>query len=528
MHAMRKTLCLVLLCFSLCGLGMDAGAQDRVLRRGGAGDPDTLDPHKFINAFEGTILTDLFMGLMVNSADDRPVPGAASSYTVSDDGLVITFDMRDGITWSDGVLITAGDFVFSFRRTIDPATASSSGSMLRPIVNAEAISRGDLPPSALGVDAPDPDTFVIRLRHPAPYLIEVLSFVGWPAPRHAIEAHGDAWIRPENMVVNGPYTLDEWIPNTHVKLVKNSRFYDAANLYFDTVYHIPSEDMRTGLSRFRSGELDAQVFFPPDQLSIIQEEMPEALRIATSMSMETIAFNLERPPFDDVRVRQALSMAIDRETLTQRILRTGEQPAYGYVPLAALNYPRRAEAAFKDLPYEQRLTRARALLTEAGFGPDNPLRVPYRFNTQDAQTRLGAALAAMWTRVGVETELINSERRVLAADRFQGNYAVARYLRVGATYDPAFTLLYLHSDLSDFNISRYHNPAFNQMFEQGWQSADPAVRAQYLFEAERIALADQPMIPLYYYASRRLVQPHIGGWTDNARGIHPSRWLFRR
>lgn len=503
-------------------------AEPNILRRGGAGDPETFDPHKFISAFEGTILSDLFMGLTVNSPDDKPLPGAATSWSFSDDGLTMTFTMREGITWSDGTPLTAEDFVYSFRRILNPETASTSGGLLRPILNAQKINRGELPLDALGVEAPDPLTLIVRLEHPAPFLLEILSFIGLPVPQHTIEEFGSAWIRPENIVVNGPYLLKEWVASSHLRLVKNEMFYDADNLFFDEVFHIPSEDLRAGLIRFRSGDLDSLVSFPQDQLPIIEEEMPDALRIGPSLSVEAYIFNTQAPPFDDVRVRRALSMAIDRVTLTERVLRTGEEPAYSYIPPTAINYPKRAEVDFKDVPYAARLETARGLLAEAGFGPDNPLQVPLRYNTQETQLRTATAIAAMWSRIGVETELINTERRVLAADRYQGNFKVARYLRASATYDPSFWMLNLQSELSNLNLTQYHSDTYNELFNKGWYSPDMEERAAFFYETEAYALADQPIIPLYFGLSRRLVKPDIEGWVDNPRGIHPSRWLSRR
>lgn len=526
MYKLFRNLCLSVLLASFVPVPASM-AEIQILRRGGAGDPETFDPHKFISAFEGTILTDLFMGLTVNSPDDKPLPGAATSWTFSEDGLTITFKMRAGMTWSDGTPLTAEDFVYSFRRILDPATASSSGGLLRPIQNAQKVNRGELPVEALGVEAPDPNTLIVRLDHPAPYLLEILSFIGLPVPRHALEEFGSAWIRPENIVVNGPYTLEEWVASSHLRLVKNQTFYDADNLFFDEVFHVPSEDLRAGLIRFRSGDLDTLVSFPPDQLPIIEEEMPEALRIGPSLSVEVYIFNTQAPPFDDVRVRRALSMAIDRETLTAKVLRTGEQPAYSYIPPTAVNYPKRAEADFKSMSYADRLEQAKALLAEAGFGPSNPLQVPLRYNTQEMQLRIASAIAAMWRRIGVETELINTERRVLAADRYQGNFKVARYLRASATYDPSFWMLNLQSELSNLNLTQYHSDRYNELFNKAWYSPDMAERAAYLYEAEVYAIADHPILPLYFGLTRRLVKPEIKGWVDNPRGIHPSRWLSR-
>ena len=519
-----RTTAIILISAFLAG---EAVPQDgvRTLRRGGAGDPESLDPHKIMAAFESTILTDMFVPLATTSADDRPIPGSAESWTVSDDGLVYTFDMRDSMVWSDGTPMDAYDFLYTFRRQLDPATASRTAEYFRPLVNAEAISKGEMPIERLGVEAVDADTLVVRLAHPAPYLMDILGIDARPVPRHVVESHGTEWTRPENMVVNGPFKLAEWLPGSHVKLVKNPNFYDADNVMLDEVFHVPSEDMNAAFRRFRAGDLDALVFFPPDQLSFIEETMPEVLRITPGLTTELYLFNTEEPPFDDVRVRRALSMAIDRETLVNRVLRTGELPAYSYIPPTVLTYPRRPRVDFADMTMDERRQEAGRLLSDAGFGPDNPLTVTVRYNTQELQSRQAAAIAAMWRQIGVQTELINSERRVLAADRTSGNFEIARYLHVAGNYYPTPFLQFIHSTLSSRNFVRYNSPDFDALFDRAWYAADLDERAARMFEAEAKALEEQPMIPLYFYSGRRLVRPYVKGWVDNARGVYPSRWL---
>ena len=377
----------------------------------------------------------------------------------------------------------------------------------------------------LGVEAVDADTFVIRLAHPAPYLMDILSIDARPVPQHVVEKYDTQWTRPENMVVNGPFTLAEWSPSSHVKLVKNPKFYDADNVLLDEVFHVPSEDMNTAFRMFRAGDLDTLVFFPPDQLPFIQETMPKVLHITPGLTTELYLFNMEKPPYNDLRVRRALSMAIDRETLVNRVLRTGEIPAYSYIPPTVHDYPKRPRADFADMTMDKRREEARRLLAEAGFGPDNPLTVTVRYNTQELQSRQSAAIAAMWRQIGVQTELINSERRVLAADRTNGNYEIARYLHVAGNYKATPFLQFIHSKLSSRNFVRYNSPAYDGLFNQAWYSNDMTERAERMYEAEVQALREQPMIPLYFYSGRRLVRPYVQGWVDNARGVYPSRWL---
>ncbi len=520
MKLFPRILALVLL------VATSAEAQEvGVLRRGGGGDPESMDPHKILAAFESTIMTDLYMPLATTAADDSAIPGSAESWTISEDGLTYTFDMRDGLTWSDGTPLDAYDFLYTFRRQLDPVIASRTAEYFRPIVNAEEVNRGEKPVESLGVEAPDADTLIIHLRHPAPYMIDVLAVDARPVPRHVIEELGDDWAKPGNIVVNGPFILDEWSPGADVKLIKNERFYDADNVALDVVYHVPSEDMNTAFRRFRAGELDALVFFPPEQLDFIQENMPESLRVTPGLATEFYLINTKRPPFDDVRVRRALSMAIDRDILVNRVLRTGEIPAYSYIPPTVDDYTDRPRADFADMSMGDRRDEARRLLADAGFGPDNPLVVPLRYNTQELQARQAAAIAAMWRQVGVQAELLNTERRILAADRQNNNFEVARYLHVAGNYDAASFILLLHSGLSSRDFTQYGSSQFDTLFEAAWQKNDPVARAAAVYEAEVQALQDQPIIPLYFYNGRRLVRPYVKGWVDNYRGVYPSRWL---
>ncbi|MEQ9445822.1 MAG: peptide ABC transporter substrate-binding protein [Rhodospirillaceae bacterium] len=522
-HCMFRGLAL-LMCTALFSAGI--AAQDlRTFRRGGAGDPESLDPHKILSAFESTIMTDMFLPLATTAANDDAIPGSAESWSISEDGLTYTFNMRDGLLWSDGTPIDAYDFLYTFHRQLDPVMASRTAEYFRPIVNAEAISKGELPVESLGVEVIDSDTLVIRLAYPAPYFLDVLAIDARPVPKHVVEKFGNDWTRPENMVINGPFKLAEWSPGSHVKLVKNENFYDAENVMLDEVYHVPSEDLNTGFRRFQSGELDALVSFPPNQLSFIEETMPETLRVTPGLTTEFYLFNTKRPPFDDVRVRRALSMAIDRDTLVNRVLRTGEIPAYSYIPATVRYYPNQPEADFAAWTVEERRTEAKRLLVEAGFTPDNPLVVPVRYNTQDLQARQAAAIAAMWRQIGVETELLNTERKILAADRMSNNFDVARYLHVSGNYDATAFIQFIQSDLSSRNFTQYDSKVFNELFVKAWRTNDPEERARLTYDAETQALAEHPMIPLYFYFGRRLVRPNVEGWVDNARGVYPSRWL---
>ena len=500
--------------------------ENNILRRGVSGDPITLDPHKILTAFESTIMTDLFVALATTSAADKIIPGSAESWTISENGLKYTFKMRKNLKWSDGKPLNSYDFLYSLRRQVSPKTASRTVEYFRPIVNAQEIYKGSMPVEKLGVYAPDPLTLIIELSYPAPYLMEILSIDGRPVPKHIINEHGDSWIRPENIVVNGAFNLEEWVPGSFIKLKKNKMFYDAKNVRLKNVIHVVVEDLNTGFRRFRAGEIDTLVLFPPEQLDFIKKNMPETLKIIPGLSTEFYIFNVKRKPFNDVRVRRALSMAIDREILVKKVLKTGEIPAYSFVPPTMNNYPLRPKASFAKLSMKERREEAIKLLDDAGFNRDNPLVVPLRYNTQDLQSRQASAISAMWKAIGVKTTLINTERKVLASDRANSNFSVARYLQVAGNYDATAFLLTLSRNLTARNFMQYESDKFNKLFLDAWYTNDIIERNKKIYFAEKQAIIDHPMIPLYFYSSRRLIKPYVKGWVSNSRGVYPSRWVY--
>ena len=303
-------------------------AAKQVFTRSTNGEVETLDPHRISTMAERPIVQELFEGLVSADVEGNPIPGAATNWEVSEDGLTYRFELRPNLTWSDGVPVTAADFVLSLRRFADPRTANPLAGQLFVIRNARAVFTGDLPPEDLAVSAPDARTVAIQLEHRAPYFPELLLARGLPVPRHVLERYGDAWTRPGNMVSNGAFVLSERVPQSHVKVSRNPRFREASTVALDEVFFVANEDLATGVRRFRSGEIDMALNFPQSQLEFLRENYPTAIRLPPYLAYEYYAFNVTRPPFDDVRVRRALSMAIDREVLVTRLLRTGDRPAH--------------------------------------------------------------------------------------------------------------------------------------------------------------------------------------------------------
>jgi oligopeptide transport system substrate-binding protein len=505
---------------------VSGAAAETVLRVANSGEPDSLDPHQVSGNWEDRIIGDMFMGLTTEAADSTVIPGAAESWTISDDGLTYTFTLRDH-SWSDGTPVTAEDFVFGLRRILDPATAAEYAYLLYPIKNAEALNNGSLPdPEALGVRAVDPKTLEITLEQPTSYFLQQLThYTAFPIPRHKVEELGDDWVKPGNIVGNGAYTVVEWVPNTQVRMVKNDSFFDADNVAIDEVVYYPTEERNTGTKQFRAGEVDVQYDFASEQIDFLEENLPEATHISPQLAAYYYVFNTKEPPFDDVRVRQALAMAIDRDAITEKVLRTGEVPAYSLVPPNAGTYGEPPQVDWADLPYQERVEQAKALLGEAGFGPDKPLRFTLRYNTSESHKKVAIAVAAMWKQLGVEAELFNTEVKVHYNDLQEHDFQVARAGWVADYNDPENFLSLLRTTTGPMNYGQYDNPEYDRLMAESDVTTDADARDALMREAETLMLADLPVIPIYHYTSKNLVSPHVQGWVDNAKDRHRTRWL---
>jgi oligopeptide transport system substrate-binding protein len=522
---MRKSLFALALVASIAiGVAAEVNAES-VFTRGNRGDPTTLDPHTMANGWEINIALELYMGLTTNSVDGKTIPGAAESWTVSPDGRTYTFTLRKNQVWSDGVALTAADFVYSAQRIFDPKTASPFASLLYAIKNGQAVNTGALPITALGVSAPDANTLRIELEHPAPYLTQLLIHRFLPAPRHVIAAKGADWIKPGNLVSNGPFVLKERVPGAFVRLEKNPRFYDAATVQLDAVVYRPTENLQSALMAVRAGEIDAFTGFAADRLSWVKENMPQYLRLHPTLGVEYLIFNTTKAPFNDPRVRRALSMAIDREVIATNVLGGGEVPAWSIVhPDTIAPLPLYKPQFLAGTTADRRKT-ARALLANAGFTAASPLRFQLRYTSNETVRKVIVAVAAMWKEISVEAELISSDASALFADVRTGNYQVARADWYPEVIDAYSYLYLLRSTSGPMNQSRYANPAFDATFDASDREPDTDKRLALMRQAEEIAMTDQPVAPLFYYAGRTVLNPRVSGWVDHNRNSHPARYI---
>ncbi len=497
-----------------------------VLHRGNGAEPDTLDPHKATGQWENNIIGDMMLGLMTDDAKGDPVPGAAESYTVSEDGLVWTFKLREGAVWSDGEPVTAEDFVFALQRINNPATASQYASITHIIKNAREVGLQQLPPEEIGAKALDAHTVELTLVHPAPYLPSMLThYAFFPVPRHVVAAHGDAWVRPANYVSNGAFTLVAWVPNSHVEVRKNPRFYDAENVKIDGVRYYSQEDQIANAKRFRAGEFDVSAGIPGQLLDELRRSIPEKVRLAPAITNWYIVFNLTRDAWKDERIRTALGMAIDREVIVNQILRGGETPAYTFIPPGVPGYPYTSKLGYADMTMAERLVKARELLAEAGFGPNNPLRFELLHMQSTDGKRIATALQSMWRQIGVQMTPAGSEAKVVYTNLRQQNFdvSIAGWI---ADFPDASSHLYLAKTASEeMNYAKFSNAEFDQLNIDADNEPDAGKRNELLSRAEQILLDQAPMVPIYNAVSRNLVQPYVLGFEDAVTNVHRTRWM---
>lgn len=490
------------------------------------GDPTSLDPHKVSGDWENRIVGDIFEGLLTEDPGAQPIPGQAESWTISEDGLTYTFNLRDGIVWTDGTPVTAGDFEFALQRLMDPATAADYAYLQYPIKNAEEINGGTITDfGELGVKALDDKTLEITLKQPTPYFLGALThYTAYPLPKHVVEDKGSDWVKIGNIVTNGPYKPTEWVPGSHVTTVQNDTYYDADNLKIESVKFFVLEDISAALKRYRAGDFDIMTEFPTDQYEWMQTNMPGEPQVAAFAGLYYYVVNHNKPPFDNADVRQALAMSINREVIGPQILGTGELPAYSWVPPGMANYGEPAYFSWKDLPYGDKVAEAKALLEKAGFNSDNPLSLQLRYNTNENHKRIAVAVAAMWKQLGIDVSLYNTEVKV-HYDELQRNILdIGRAGWLADYNDPHNFLNLLETGIPN-NYGRFNNAEFDALMDQSNGIVDLSKRAELMRQAEQIALDQTAAIPIYYYLSRNVVSPRVKGFENNVFDIHRTRWL---
>ena len=524
---MKKSLRSLFLATALVTISYSVAFADSVWNRGANSDVQSLDPHKTSTVEEANILRDMFMGLVTEDANGETIPGAAESWKVSPDGLVYTFTLRKDDMWSDGTPVKASDFVFAWRRLLDPKTGSEYASMGFPLKNAENLNAGKAKPEDLGAKAVDDYTLEATLKGPTPYFLEMLTHQAmYPVNEANVTKFGSDFVKVGNLVSNGAFTLAENVPNDHIKLVKNPKFWDAAKVKLDGVNYIPTEDRAAGIKRYEGGEIDSMNDFPTEQLADLKAKFGDQIHITPELGTYYYIFKTHKAPWDNPKLRNAISMIIDRDQLATKVWQNAMLPGYSIVPSGVKGYETRT-MAYSETPQLDREDAAKKILTELGISPEHPQKLEIRYNTSENHKNTAVAIQEMLKPFGFDVSLVNTDGKTHYSYLEQhGDFDVARAGWIADFKDPV-TFLNLGHTGDGNNYGEYSNPAYDKLLDAAAVESDPSKRMKELSDAEAILMADVPVIPLLYYGNHNVVSPKLHGFADNVMDKHPSRFVSK-
>jgi len=476
----------------------------------------TADPQMVEDVSGSYFVRDLFEGLMNQDADGNLIPGVATGYTTNDAKDVYTFTLRNNARWSDGNPVTAHDFVYAWRRLADPATASpySWFADIMALENVGAVMSGESPPEALGIRALDNHTLEVRLTASLPYFAAMTTHAStFPSPQWTVRTFGDDWTKPGNIVGNGAYVLTEHIPNETATRERNTMYWNNDATIIDKVVTLVINDENTDFTRWEAGETDKGAV-PSGQYPRLKAEYPDEAISFPRLCTYYMTFNLSPSgpeAFKDVRVRQALSYALDRSVVTDKVLQGGQIQAFTFTPGATAGFEVPA-VAFGEMSQDQRNINAKLLMAAAGYGPDNPLKFEYMYNTSEGHKKIAIAAQQMWKEtLGAEATLANQEWKTFLKTRGGQNFDVARGGWCG-DYNEASTFLDLLTTPSGYNDGKFSNAEVDELMLEARTLSDAT--ANYT-RVEEILANEMPIIPVYHYTGVFMLRNNVKGWPFN-------------
>ena len=491
-------------------------AAEQYLVRANDAEAATLDPAKAEGMPEMHILRDLFEGLVIQDRDGNIIPGVAESWETKDNQTFI-FHLRHNAKWSNGDPVTADDFVYALRRAVDPQLASPNVWYLKmtSIRNIGDISEGKKPVEDLGITALDKYTLRFELDSKVPYFVAMTGHTSMmPVHKEAVEKSAKPWSDPKQFVGNGAFVLDKWVVNERIELMKNPNYWDADNTHLTQVTYIPFENQNASINRYVVGEVDITSDVPTHMAQKLEQEYQEAYTVVPLLCTYYYAFNTTRPPFDDARVRRAVSYSIMRDVITDGVTQVGNLPAYTFAHQYTAGFEA-TQPEYSHWKQQQRDEKARQLLEEAGYGKDKPLDFKLLYNTSESNKAIAVAIASMLSEnLNANVELENQEWKSYLVSRKQGDFDVMRASWCG-DYNEASTFLSLLRSDSSGNFARYNSKEYDQAMENALATTDEKQRHSYYDKAEQLIAADVPIAPIYYYMQARLVRPNVGGFAKN-------------
>lgn len=519
-------------CLLLTGCGKkdpsptsSAGASSpkgkKILHFGNGAEPQDLDPHASTGVVEHRLYNTFFEGLITEDPKQKHIPGVAERWEISPDGLVYTFHLRANAKWSNGDPVTADDFVQSYKRILTPSLGAEYAYMLWHVVGAEDFYNKKITDfSQTGFKALNPRTLQLTLRQPTPFLLSTLAFYPWyPVHTPTIAKHGGLerkatpWTRVENFVSNGPFTLKEWRPNQKIVAARSANYWDRDNVKLDEIHFYPIELADTEERMFRTGQLDVTNEIPLSKIAVYQREQPTHIRIDPYSGIYFYRFNVKRKPFDDVRVRRALALSIDRESLVKNVTQAGEVPAYNIVPPNMAGY-------VSQHTLKGDLAEAKRLLAEAGFpnGQGFP-KAELLYNTLEKHRIIAEALQQMWRRnLGIDITLYNQEWKVYMDAQHSKNFQFQRAGWIADYIDPHVFFDIWVTDGGN-NDTNWGSPDFDRLLREALHAKTTEQRYAIYQRMEKIVIDEMPIMPIYHYTRARLVNPRVKHFfttpTDN-------------
>jgi oligopeptide transport system substrate-binding protein len=519
-----KCLALGLTCLGLlaCSGGesrVTQGNREGILHYGNGTEPQGLDPHVVTGVPENHIIRALFEGLAVkNPYTLEPEPGVAERWEFSEDGRVVTFHIRHNARWSNGDPVTAHDYVWSWQRALNPVMGNANAYMLYPVKNAQAYASGQLDdPNELGVKALDAHTLEVTLNEPTPFFLQLMDhYSSFAVHRPTIEKFGKAtdrftkWTRAENMVGNGAFRLKQWQLNRRVVVEKSDTYWDADSVKLNGIIYYPTENIVSEERMFRVGQLHYTQSIPLDKLPVYRAMENSPLQQEPYIGTYYYLVNTNTPPVDDRRVRRALAMTVDRDTLVNTVLKGSYVAAYAITPPGTLGYQ-----PPKTFSYD--IEGARKLLAEAGYpnGEGWP-GLEIKYNTSESHRKIAVALQQMWKdALNIDVTIVNEEWKVYLSSTSQGDFQVARRGWIGDYVDPNnFLDLFLTGGGN--NLTGFANPEYDRMIQRDAPKAKTREqRFDIFYRAETLLMEDMPFIPIYTYTSKHLIHPSVKGMPPN-------------
>ncbi|HDG1691491.1 TPA: oligopeptide ABC transporter substrate-binding protein OppA [Kluyvera georgiana] len=475
-------------------------------------EPASLDPAKAVGLPEIQVIRDLFEGLVNQDANGNIIPGVATRWQTNDQ-KIWTFTLRNDAKWSDGTPVTAQDFVYSWQRLVDPKTTSPFAwfAALAGITNAQDIIDGKAKPETLGVTAVDAHTLRVQLDKPLPWFVNLTAnFSLYPVNKTVVESDKN-WTRPGKLVGNGAYVLADRVVNEKLVAVPNKYYWDNAKTVIQKVTFMPINQESAATKRYQAGDIDITESFAKNQYQKLKKELPGQVFTPAQLGTYYYAFNTQKGPTADARVRLALSMSIDRRIIAEKVLGTGEKPAWRFTPDVTAGF-KPQPSALEESSQAELNAQAKMLLQAAGYGPNRPLKLTLLYNTQEVHQKIAIAVASMWKKnLGVDVKLQNQEWKTYIDSRNTGNFDVIRASWVGDYNEPS-TFLSLLTSTNSGNIARFNDPAYDKVIRQASLENTAEARNADYNAAEKILAEKAPIAPIYQYTNGRLIKPWVKGY----------------